>query len=817
MTTQNQIVNVSVKGMESLNKLNASVDKMSGHFSKLKGLVAGIGLAAFAKSALNLSSDLSDLSSSSGFATAKILELKQALSEAGGEPDKVSQSLNKFLQTLDDAVNGSATAQSTFLNLGISLDDLRKLTDKELFDKSIKGLASMENASERASIKVDLFGKSWIKVSPATLAENLKNAAGKSDQYAASIENAARLNDALAKATINAKIAFLQAFGPVLEKLVSINSEIEKSGKTLSSLTTIIKVVGAVLVATFSIGVLRGFVATIGTLGRGLAAIASVSKLGSLATMLSKASRAAGPLQSALRAIAIIIGTGLGVFAASQLFDNWGDIAVNSIYRIIEAILTIAPSIAGAGIGAAIGTFIAGPLGTLLGGIAGGFAGDELGKALGIDNAIAKVRKLREEMEMARLNEKPQTARNNFAKTDPRRLDVATKEDTTVEDAYKKLRSQIEAVSGAFHDANIEIANQINLDNQMIGKSTEFQTVLKAQEDVFKRSADEIKKLTLAKANLSVAEQKAGVGKEYDIQIAKIKELAQADADRLESMIKNSQRLQAVEQIRLFSIQQQITFTNELQKLNDDFATMTLPTLEKSYYGIEAAAKAAAKAAIEAEEARVGRPLSDAEKKGFTDQALKGVNELKDATKKNYEQSRTWNTGWTQAFNDYVENATNAADQAKNAFQQLTKGMEDSIISFAKTGKFEFGNFVNSIVEMLLRSEIQSTMAKVFQANNVGSGGGNIFSGIGKILGFAAGGIIPTNGPVMVGENGPEILSGAGGRSVTPNNQLGGQTNVTYNINAVDARSFQQLVAQDPEFLYAVTLKGQRSMPGGLR
>jgi hypothetical protein len=37
---------------------------------------------------------------------------------------------------------------------------------------------------------------------------------------------------------------------------------------------------------------------------------------------------------------------------------------------------------------------------------------------------------------------------------------------------------------------------------------------------------------------------------------------------------------------------------------------------------------------------------------------------------------------------------------------------------------------------------------------------------------------------------------------------------VTYNINAVDARSFQQLVASDPEFIYNVTRAGARRQPG---
>jgi hypothetical protein len=41
----------------------------------------------------------------------------------------------------------------------------------------------------------------------------------------------------------------------------------------------------------------------------------------------------------------------------------------------------------------------------------------------------------------------------------------------------------------------------------------------------------------------------------------------------------------------------------------------------------------------------------------------------------------------------------------------------------------------------------------------------------------------------------------------------GGSTVVTYNINAVDALSFKQMLAQDPTFLYAVTQQGAKGMP----
>lgn len=188
-----------------------------------------------------------------------------------------------------------------------------------------------------------------------------------------------------------------------------------------------------------------------------------------------------------------------------------------------------------------------------------------------------------------------------------------------------------------------------------------------------------------------------------------------------------------------------------------------------------------------------------------------------------YKEQRSFATGWKKAFEEYADEATNAAKAAERIFQRTTKGMEDAIVGFAKTGKFEFRSFMNSILEELLRSQVRQLIAQIFSIGGTGKiggsgGGGGFFGSVGKLLGFANGGIIPTNSPVLVGERGPEILSGAAGRVVTPNEQLGfGTTNVVYNISAVDARSFKELVASDPSFIYAVTEQGRRTLPSTRR
>ena len=138
--------------------------------------------------------------------------------------------------------------------------------------------------------------------------------------------------------------------------------------------------------------------------------------------------------------------------------------------------------------------------------------------------------------------------------------------------------------------------------------------------------------------------------------------------------------------------------------------------------------------------------------------------------------------------------------------------MEDAIVGFAKTGKFEFKSFVNSILEELLRSQVRQLIARTFgMFGGGGLGGGN--SGGNSLFGgfFATGGMIPPGRFGIVGEAGPEIVSGPA--NVTPV----GSTNILYNINAVDAQSFKQMIARDPAFLYAVTEQGRKGIPSSRR
>ena len=198
----------------------------------------------------------------------------------------------------------------------------------------------------------------------------------------------------------------------------------------------------------------------------------------------------------------------------------------------------------------------------------------------------------------------------------------------------------------------------------------------------------------------------------------------------------------------------------------------------------------------------------------LTAQADLAFEQIKQNAEQQRNIQRSFSYGWKTAFEEYADNAENAAKHAERMFKTTTKGMEDAIVNFAKTGKFEFKDLMATILEELLRSQIRQLIAQTFGGIGGGgtSGGGGILSRFFAGF-FADGGTIPSGKFGVVGERGPELVSGPA--TVTP--MSGGSANVTYNISAVDAESFRTMLAREPEFLYAVTEQGKKSLPMGRR
>jgi hypothetical protein len=141
--------------------------------------------------------------------------------------------------------------------------------------------------------------------------------------------------------------------------------------------------------------------------------------------------------------------------------------------------------------------------------------------------------------------------------------------------------------------------------------------------------------------------------------------------------------------------------------------------------------------------------------------------------------------GMKSALEDYAKTATNTGAQIKSVMSNAIKGMEDALTDFVQTGKINFKSLTDSIISDIIRMMIQKSLSGVFGNGSSGSGiGGMIVSGIGSLISGAkaSGGPVGGGQTYLVGEKGPELFTPGASGSITPNNALGSNVNMTVNV-----------------------------------
>jgi len=191
----------------------------------------------------------------------------------------------------------------------------------------------------------------------------------------------------------------------------------------------------------------------------------------------------------------------------------------------------------------------------------------------------------------------------------------------------------------------------------------------------------------------------------------------------------------------------------------------------------------------------------------------KALNKLIEDAGENIKNFRADTVDFIKLFETVAEKLGTPIDRLQKTLEDgLIKGVdmfEDALTQAVLTGKLSFSD---------LGDHLKATIAKAMVQKFIS---GPILA----LFGLAGGGPAKAGQPYIVGEEGPELFIPNNSGTVIPNDiteamsggggamAMGG-TNVTYNISATDAPSFQALVARDPQFIYAVTQAGARSIPG---
>ncbi len=153
-----------------LSKAQAGITSFARDANQKLGALAklvSVGLAAafvgFAKKALDLGTTLSDIATSTNFATEEFQVFRGALIDAGGKAESMEKGINNMQKAIVQGGEGMTTFTRAFDRLGLSVDQLRAMTPEEQFKTIAKAVAEADDQQGAYTSSMEIFG---TKVAP---------------------------------------------------------------------------------------------------------------------------------------------------------------------------------------------------------------------------------------------------------------------------------------------------------------------------------------------------------------------------------------------------------------------------------------------------------------------------------------------------------------------------------------------------------------------------------------------------------------------------------------------------------------------------
>ena len=772
---------LGLNSAEFVKGLDTATNKLSNFASSAEkyGGIAATALAAASAAALRYADEIVDVAAANDVAVDSVIKLSNALANSGGKADNAGKFLASFTNYVDKAASGADDAQKAFAKAGISLKDLATLDTEQLFTKTAQNIGQISDPLTRNALAMDIFGKAAKGVDFTALADGFKTSSSATQEQAKALKDAADMYDRFSQAGRDALQLIAVELGPPLKRtsdyITSLGIETKIFGDVAKTVFQTVAVMGMNIAYVFK---------TIGSEIGGMAAqIAAAMRLDFEGfaqihrDMIKDADQARLNLSAAeARVMGGVDGRqGMAVPSIADQVAEWG----NPITSKREVQLSKETKEQQKKLDLARQELA---LSQTLADI------DQKRIALQMDEVL--IGKSFFDLLSGQLSTEEQIAKIE----NKRKVDLIQNKDAT-----KQLKDSINDAA----DAEVRRLRALQAGKENIAQQRmEYQLLLTQIENSSdfmrseKRGAAESAAAGLANATDKTNRQYA-FGQSVDEQTRQTN-LAN---ERLEHEMKVAGFTQRrrLELMALYDLEVQINeFQRNARKLGVDEDIIQRRTEEIKNAGL---------ASIQLQEAQ------------------------KDA-------QRSFASGWRDAFNSYMDDATNAARVAGSIFSSITGNMESALDKFVRTGKIQFADLARSIIQDIIAIQLKAQASALFSAMIRGAGVslfgsspgvsqyslnyGAPSSGLGLQM-RAGGGDISSGQPYLVGERGPELVVPRSAGTVIPNHALagamGGGPSVVYNgpyiasMSAIDTQSGLAFLAKNKQGVWAANQSAQRSLP----
>lgn len=820
-------IDKKVSGLtKNFQRMGKDLGDLNGVFNRLGAILSGIALTNFGMNALKAADDVSDLAEAIGVTVAEIKNLQAAFIASGGDAEGASTALIRLSKAVAEARQGNEGLRKTFEDVGVSQEMLARGNLSEILRQTFTGMEQLGPSVDRTATSMELLGKTNNTLNFEKVNQQLDANISKYQQLEPYVQAQADLYENLKKIGKD----YSESLGKDTEGLITQFAELTKNTKAIAdALNTLTKVAVAFGAAFLIFGKIIPYLSTIGGLIAGMSGGA-----GFLATQIALLGKS---FQAIFVNLAKVIPQLAAFFGLTTRFGG-----LTSFLFALKALASFALRFAGiAGILYGIATAVDFVVEKLTGfsifdwiSEKASYLTDKLKTLLRMVGVLGEEEKKPPAPATATPGQ-PKTAEDSTKLEASKQQTGLQKAIQNVTKAYREQAAErVQALQNELKYFDLS-ENEVELEKNKLAIEKERD---KALADLLDKEKEIINDTELSKA------AKGALLAEIYRQRDAVKVIAEEEKKNTEeSIIGIQKRKAAIDDLRksVEDMTRAFAFSEELNDLQDrlNLIGLTGDALERQTamlkiekdYRLELLRIATAMHQLEIDRIKLGEDAYNKEKARLQEQ-IADAGKLREAKINGYDQEKAktkevqgdFTVGWNQALEDYVKNSQDKAKQAGDLFANMTKGLEDAFVNFAKTGKLSFNDLINTIVESILRSQIQNLISTIFEP--LKTGGGGIFGNIlGAIFGKRAnGGPVSDNKPYMVGEKGPELFVPNSAGNIVPNNQLNNNNNVqapapitnnyiTNNISALDSKSVAQLFAENRKTLLGTVQMAQRELP----
>ena len=791
----------------ALAKIDNNVSKVNQQFSRFGQALAALAVGSFVQNTIKFADSMVDLSKATNVAVNDIVGLSKSFELNGGSAEQARAGVIKLSMSVAEASEGGKAAQLAFQAVNISLKDIATLSESDILAKTIEGLSKIQDPAQRLKTATELLGKAAKGVDFTGVASGFKSASDEAIKYNRSMQSVAELNDKLSSAFGKVQLAVVKALEPMADAINKLpEGKIEELINSFVSLAASLAAIAVSLKGLEFIAKIFIFIASTAALVTG--GFASIVTTVKKTTETVKAFMDGAKRFQVAGKFAMELGERFKYLLAGAGMLSKGLLGVAGVLLTINSLVE-----------SITGTSLVGYLGK---------AYDATKKFLGLGGPEVS----KDPREGMRGRGDPAEIANREAAANALEKQKQKLKETNA--YYADQAKQLESNTQQFKKQGDAIVT--NLQNElMFNKISEDSVeIIKAINEATTRTTDEVTKLKDARALLKPEEK--DLMAIYDMQISKVQEIGsiqtqqtivaiqalqqQKDAqDRLNHSLETRSNLIRSDE-SLLQLQKQLETVGMFgDKLQDNLIKLDV---ERELRG-KLNDIVIKQLELENQRAKLGeenfqREMSQLDSlktaaMTYAEARLVAEQKIVDATRKS---ERTDVTGAVAKRMEELQRSVDPTVMAIQKIDSVTQNMNSAIDKFVDTGKFSFADFSRSIIQDIIKIELKAQATKLF--SSLISTGGSFLS---SLLGFAEGGQPPVGKPSIVGENGPELFVPKTAGTIVPNgggggtSGAGGNTYITNNINAVDAKSVAQLFAENRRTLFGTVEMARKEMSYG--